>query len=86
MDELKCPICGEPTYVYFGNARKDKLCKTHGTMANKGLIEQCPDCGKWHKADEDCECKKTTMHEKEKQDKELTCILRTTIKRKTLLP
>lgn len=57
MDELKCPICGEPTYVYFGNARKDKLCKTHGTMANKGLIEQCPDCGKWHKANETCDCK-----------------------------
>lgn len=58
MDELKCPICGEPTYLFYGkNPRKDRLCAEHGAMANKGLIEQCPDCKKWHKADENCECK-----------------------------
>lgn len=58
MDELKCPICGEPTYLVYGkNPRKDRLCAEHGTMANKGLIEQCPDCGKWHKTGENCECK-----------------------------
>lgn len=77
MDELKCPICGEPTYVYYGNPRKDKLCKTHGTMANKGLIEQCPDCEKWHNTDETCECKQTKQpeHKPEKQKDELTCII-----------
>ena len=64
MDELKCPICGEPTYLVYGkNPRKDRLCKTHGTMANKGLIEQCPDCGKWHKANETCDCKQTKKPE-----------------------
>lgn len=38
-EELKCPICGEPTNVYMGNARKDKLCYKHGRMANKEEIK-----------------------------------------------
>ena len=29
MEELKCPICGKPTRVYMGNARRDRLCGTH---------------------------------------------------------
>lgn len=87
-EELKCPICGKPTNVYFGNARKDRLCLEHGKMANNGEIEQCPDCGKWHKTDENCECKKTqnknkkvyyfdpTEEEIEKNNsEELTCII-----------
>lgn len=74
-EENKCPICGEPTFVYFGNPRKDKLCKTHGAMANKGLIEQCPDCGKWHKTNEACDCKQEKQFESEKQENELTCII-----------
>ena len=28
-EELKCPICGQPTRVYMGNARKDRLCAKH---------------------------------------------------------
>ena len=28
-EELKCPICGKPTRVYMGNARKDRLCAKH---------------------------------------------------------
>lgn len=57
MDELKCPICGEPTYLVYGkNPRKDRLCAKHGKMANSGEIAQCPDCGNWHNADEDCDC------------------------------
>lgn len=55
--ELICPICGEPTSVYMGNARKDRLCRKHGTMFKNGEIEQCSDCGKWHKTGEACECK-----------------------------
>ena len=42
MDEIKelvCPICGEPTNVYMGKARKDRLCKKHGKMKNDGLID-----------------------------------------------
>ncbi|MBQ8146361.1 MAG: hypothetical protein IJX99_05330 [Clostridia bacterium] len=36
--DLVCPICGEPTNVYYGNARKDRLCYKHGMMANKKEI------------------------------------------------
>lgn len=38
MEELKCPICGEQTRVYMGNARKDKLCGKHADMLKKGDI------------------------------------------------
>lgn len=69
MEELKCPICGEPTSVYMGNARKDRLCKKHAKELKDGLIEQCPDCGKWHKAGEECECKKKPSND------ELTCLI-----------
>lgn len=34
-----CPICGEPTNVYMGHARKDKLCYKHGRMANDQKIK-----------------------------------------------
>ena len=37
-EDLKCPICGEPTSVYMGNARKDRLCRKHGMMKNAGEI------------------------------------------------
>lgn len=39
MEELKCPICGEHTRVYMGNARKDKLCGKHADMLKNGEIE-----------------------------------------------
>ena len=71
MEELKCPICGEPTNVYMGNARKDRLCRKHAKELKDGLIEQCPDCGKWHKTGEACECKK----KKTVSNDELTCIV-----------
>ena len=67
--ELKCPICGEPTFIYFGNPRKDHLCQKHGQDLKKGLIEQCPDCGKWHSSDEECKCKKALKYKKEKTEK-----------------
>ena len=38
IDDLKCPICGEPTRVYMGNARKDKLCAKHANMLKNGDI------------------------------------------------
>lgn len=38
-NEMKCPICGEPTNVYMGKARKDKLCKKHGMKKNSGEID-----------------------------------------------
>lgn len=75
-EQLRCPICGEPTNVYKGNARKDGLCRKHGMQANKGEIVQCADCGKWNDKDVICDCKKVKEESKEvKQDNELTCII-----------
>lgn len=39
MDELKCPICGDQTRVYMGNARKDRLCGKHADELKKGTIQ-----------------------------------------------
>lgn len=75
MDNLKCPICGEPTNTYMGRARNDKLCRKHAKDLKEGLINQCPDCGKWNKIGEICECKQKKQSESEKTDKELTCII-----------
>ena len=71
MEELKCPICGEPTNVYMGNARRDRLCRKHAKDLKDGLIEQCADCGKWKKVGETCACKKKSAPTSE----ELSCIL-----------
>ncbi len=38
-DRLVCPICGEPTRVYMGNARKDRLCGKHADMLRSGELE-----------------------------------------------
>lgn len=73
MVNNKCPICGEPTSVYMGKARKDGLCRKHGMQANKGEIVQCQACGKWNGKEVVCECKKA-----KKEDKtinEQTCVI-----------
>ena len=71
-----CPICGDPTNVYMGNARKDGLCRKHGMQANKGEIVQCPECGTWNEKDATCKCKKVKVENKEiKSENELTCII-----------
>ncbi len=33
-----CPICGNPTRIYMGNARKDGLCGFHADMLKEGKI------------------------------------------------
>lgn len=38
-DKLVCPVCGEPTRVYMGNARKDRLCGKHADMLKSGELE-----------------------------------------------
>ena len=38
MSELLCPICGKPTRVYMGNARKDRLCAYHAEKLKKGEV------------------------------------------------
>ena len=37
-NELKCPICGEPTRVYMGHARKDLLCGKHADLLKAGKL------------------------------------------------
>ncbi len=34
--DMICPICGEATRVYMGNARKDRLCGKHADMLKAG--------------------------------------------------
>ena len=37
-DKTFCPICGNPTRVWMGNARKDKLCGKHADLLKDGKI------------------------------------------------
>lgn len=75
-EELKCPICGEPTNVYMGKARKDRLCYKHGKMANAGEIVRCPDCGKWNEKNVVCDCKKNKEENNDfTEQKENKCLL-----------
>lgn len=37
-EKYLCPICGEQTRVYMGNARKDRLCGKHADELKKGNI------------------------------------------------
>ena len=78
---LICPVCGDPTNVYMGKARKDRLCRKHGMMANKGELIQCEACGTWNVAGEACKCKETSKssapseNSKAESTTELTCII-----------
>ena len=75
-NELICPICGKPTSVYMGNARKDRLCKEHAAALKAGKIEQCDICGAWHNAGENCACSKQKKKDNEKESlSDLTCII-----------
>lgn len=77
-NELICPICGKPTNVYMGNARKDKLCREHAKALKEGLIIQCADCGNWHSSDNSCKCKQLQNLKKEMtkdSSSDLTCII-----------
>ena len=38
MDTKTCPICGKPTRVYMGNARKDGLCGYHADLLKDGKV------------------------------------------------
>lgn len=74
-NELKCPICGEPTRIYMGNARKDKLCGKHADMLKANEIKICPNCGKWHETKKSCECSKKATKTNTTNSDELTCLL-----------
>lgn len=49
-----CPICGEKSYSYMGNERKDKLCRKHANELKEGIIIQCEKCGAWHEKTAAC--------------------------------
>lgn len=77
-----CPICGEPTAHIYGNYNKYGLCPEHSTQEKAGKIKQCPDCGKWNKTGETCNCKKKQKvyfdpneEEIKNETEELTCII-----------
>ena len=84
-EQLRCPICGEPTNIYMGKARKDRLCRKHGMQANKNEIQQCLDCGKWNEKDIICNCKTSNKNKNENlkilgnttsnNNDEITCII-----------
>ena len=77
-NDLICPICGEPTRVYMGNARKDRLCGKHADMLKKGEIEQCEKCSKWKTTGKPCQCeraKETKENKTSSNTEELTCII-----------
>lgn len=48
--KLNCPICGKPTSVWYGNARKDKLCKEHARQLKEGLLVFDSVNNKWNKS------------------------------------
>lgn len=72
-EKLVCPICGEPTRVYMGKARKDRLCGKHADMLKAGELE-LNDKGKYVKVFAE---PKTVEKEpsKETTANELTCII-----------
>ena len=75
-ESLICPVCGEPTRVYMGNARKDRLCAKHADMLKAGELTQCPDCQVWHKTGETCTCKMPVPNKSTREPaSELTCII-----------
>ena len=68
-ENKKCPICGQPAFLVYGKyPRKDGLCKEHSQMLFNKEIEQCPDCEKWNKTGETCDCKKPQKQESEQTD------------------
>lgn len=73
MEELKCPICGKETANIYGKYNRFGLCKEHSKQQKDGLIEQCPDCGKWKKAGEECECKKKINTKKSAEQNCIIC-------------
>lgn len=72
-ENLVCPICGEPTRVYMGKARKDRLCGKHADMLKTGELI-LDDKGHYVKRNAK---PKAVVKELSKEDNasELTCII-----------
>ncbi len=76
MSNKKCPICGKDTYLVYGkNPRKDGLCYDCSQKLFKGEIVQCPDCKKWKKTNENCECDKSKEQTEKQENKYETCVI-----------
>lgn len=76
MEELKCPICGEPTYLVYGKyPRKDGLCSKHAKRLKDGEIVQCPDCGKWNDKDKGCKCKQQNKAKDDLKEINNVCVI-----------
>ena len=74
MENKKCPICGEDTFLVYGKyPRKDGLCKDCSQMLFNNEITQCPDCGKWYDTDDVCECKKKSVSASNVETKCVVC-------------
>lgn len=59
-EKLICPICGAPTRIYMGNARKDRLCGKHADELKTGQIVKCNNCGEWYYKNQSCKCGKSS--------------------------
>ena len=71
-EKLTCPICGEPTRVYMGNARKDRLCGKHADMLKAGDLLQT-ESGKFVLKSEQLAASK--KQEAAEPSSDLTCIV-----------
>ncbi len=75
-EQLRCPICGEPTVKFYGNYNRFGFCMLHSKMQKNGELIQCSDCGKWNEKDVVCDCKKIKVESNtSKLENELTCII-----------
>ena len=71
-EKFTCPICGEPTRVYMGNARKDRLCGIHADMLKAGKLILGED-GKFLNPNE--QKKESKKQETVEASSDLTCIV-----------
>ena len=75
-EKTVCPICGSPTRVYMGNARKDGLCAKHADEFKAGKLLKCEKCGEWHYTNEPCKCtKKNTSAANTKNENTNVCVV-----------
>ena len=72
-EKLVCPICGEPTRVYMGNARKDRLCGKHADMLKAGELV-LNEKGHYIKKNTDPKAVEKELS-KEESASEITCII-----------
>lgn len=66
----QCPICGKPTRIWYGNARKDGLCGEHADMLKAGNLVQCENCGRYHDPAKPCICLRAQNEESDKVEEE----------------